>query len=46
MYCLKCRKITDTVSKQNVISKNGRPMLRGLCSVCGKTKTQFVKMAK
>ena len=46
MYCLKCRKTTDTVSTQNVISKNGRSMLRGLCSVCGKTKTQFVKMAK
>src|SRR6218665_1733573 len=28
---------------QNSMSKNGRPMIRGVCTVCGTTKTQFVK---
>ena len=28
---------------QNVVSKNGRNMLRGTCIVCGTTKTQFTK---
>ena len=43
MYCLRCKTKTETKDVQNVTSKNNRPMLRGICSVCGKTKTQFVK---
>lgn len=41
MYCVKCKKLTDTKNIQNVLNKNGRPMLRGVCVVCGITKTQF-----
>ena len=29
---------------RSVVSKNNRPMIRGVCDVCGTTKTQFVKM--
>ena len=43
MYCVKCKKHTETEAVQNVMSKNGRPVLRSVCSVCGKTKTQFVR---
>ena len=43
MYCVKCKRISETNNIQNVVSKNGRPMLRGVCAICGKTKTQFVK---
>jgi len=43
MYCVKCRKQTDTVNVQKVTTKNGRPMLRGVCTVCSKVKTQFIK---
>ena len=43
MYCLKCKRVTDTGGMQNVQSKNGRPMKRGKCLVCGITKTQFVR---
>ena len=45
MYCVKCKKHTETEAVQNVMSNNGRHMLRGVCSVCGKIKTQFVKAA-
>jgi len=30
------------VDAQNFTSKNHRPMIRGKCVICGKTKTQFV----
>ena len=40
MYCIRCKKITDTSAIQFVISKN---MKRRTCSICGITKTQFVK---
>jgi hypothetical protein len=42
MYCVKCKSHTETKDLQNVVSINGRHMLRGLCNVCRKTKTQFV----
>jgi hypothetical protein len=45
-YCVKCRSKTETRDNQNVVSKNGRPMLRGICVVCGTTKTQFVKQSE
>ena len=43
MYCLRCKKITDTDDIQFVTTKNNRKMKRGTCSICGITKTQFVK---
>ena len=43
MYCIRCKQITDTAAIQFVISKNGRNIKRGTCSICGITKTQFVK---
>jgi hypothetical protein len=43
MYCVKCKKSTLTEDVQKVVNKNGRPMLRGICIVCRKIKTQFVK---
>ena len=43
MYCLKCKRVTNTLNEQRIISKNGRPMKRGICAVCGKVKMQFIK---
>ena len=43
MYCLKCRRVTETENITTAKSKNGRPMRRGQCITCGKTETQFVK---
>ena len=42
MYCLKCRRVTETENMTIATSKNGRLMRRGQCITCGKNKTQFV----
>ena len=42
MYCIKCRRVTETEDITTATSKNGRLMRRGLCIIRGKTKTQFV----
>jgi len=43
MYCVKCKRLTETINTARVTSKNGRLMNRGTCRICGITKTQFVK---
>ena len=43
MYCLKCRRVTETENITTATSKNGRLMRRGQCITCGKTKTQLIK---
>lgn len=46
MYCVRCKSKTESVNVQSVVTKNGRNMLRGVCAVCGTSKTQFVKSGK
>jgi len=41
MYCLKCKQKTDSVNITEVISKNNRRMLKGICAICGSKKSQF-----
>ena len=43
MYCLKCRRVTETENITTATSKNRRLMRRVQFIICGKTKTQFVK---
>ena|ERR1700733_4589518 len=43
-YCVKCKRKTQSKDNQNVVSKNGKPMQRGICVECGSVKTQFVKV--
>ena len=43
MYCLKCRRVTETKIPLLQLSKNGRLMRGGQCITCGKNKTQFIK---
>ena len=42
MYCVKCKKKTETLDITHVTTKNNRNMIKGLCSVCGKNKASFV----
>lgn len=35
MYCVKCRTKRDANNVQNVTMKNGKPAVKGVCSVCG-----------
>jgi hypothetical protein len=34
-YCVKCRTKREMANAQQVTMKNGRPALKGKCSVCG-----------
>ena len=43
MYCVKCRKATDTSDIRVVVTRNGKNMKRGTFVICGTTKTQFIK---
>ena len=43
MYCVKCKKRTDTTNERITTTKNNRHMKRGTCFICGTTKTQFIK---
>ena len=43
MYCLKCRRVTETKNITTATSKNDGLMRRGPCITCEKTKTQFIK---
>ena len=42
MYCLKCRRVTETKNITTVTSKNGRLIRRSQCVTCGKIKCKFV----
>ena len=46
MYCVKCKRNTDTLNLHPAVSKNNRNMLKGTCSVCGMIKNQFVSLKK
>ena len=43
MYCLKCRRVTETENITTVTSKNDRLMRSGQCVTCGKIKCQFLR---
>ena len=38
IYCVKCRKKTETGNAELVTMKNGRPATRGDCQECGTKK--------
>ena len=42
MYCVKCKKATDTSGVQSFVSKNGRNMKRGTCVICGTTMRKVI----
>ena len=46
MYCVKCKKRTDTTNEQFTTIKNNRHMKCGICVICGTTKMQFIKSPK
>ena len=46
MYCVKCKKTTNTNNEQLTTTKNNRRMKRGTCAICETTKTQFVKFTE
>jgi len=43
IYCVKCKKKTETTNEHETTTKNGKRMLAGNCAVCGTKKGQFIK---
>ena len=37
VYCVKCKKKTEQKDSQQVTMRNGKPAMKGTCSVCGTT---------
>ena len=42
IYCVKCRRKTDTRNLQETVTSNGRRRKTGICTVCGSKKSQFI----
>jgi len=42
IYCVKCRKFTETIDVKQETTKNNRQMLQGICVVCGIKNSKFV----
>ncbi len=43
-YCVKCKQKREVVNASEFTMKNGRPAIRGSCSVCGTTITRIGKL--
>ena len=43
LYCLKCRKNTESKNPKFTRKKNGRIMLLSKCAVCISKKSKFIK---
>lgn len=43
IYCVKCRKKTETENLSENLTKNNRKQIKGKCKICGTNKSQFVK---
>lgn len=46
IYCLKCKKKTETINSSEIVNKNNRKQIRGQCKICNTAKSQFVKSDK
>lgn len=43
MYCVKCKKKTETMNSQISTTKNNKKIKKGKCKTCGTNKTSFIK---
>ena len=41
-HCVKCRAKTDDIPPLPAVTKNGLPMIKSQCRVCGKRKSRFL----
>ena len=46
IYCLKCKKKTDTNDIKMVSTKNDRFLVKGYCVECGGKKSNFISKKK
>ena len=43
IYCVKCKRKTDTVDIYKTKTKTGKPITKGKCKICGTIKCKFEK---
>ena len=43
VYCLKCRKNTESINPKFSKTSNGRIMLLSNCAICNSKKSRFIK---
>ena len=43
MYCLTCKSNTASKDVSYATTKNNRTMIKGVCTICGRIKSQFAK---
>jgi hypothetical protein len=43
IYCVKCKRKTDTVGIYKTKTKTGKPITKGKCKICGTIKSKFEK---
>ena len=46
IYCVKCRRFTETKDIKQKTTKNNCQMLQGICVVCGKKKSKFISASE
>ena len=44
IYCISCKKKTNDINIKAKITKNNKPYILANCSVCKKSKSQFVSI--
>ena len=42
IYCLKCKKKTDNKNYSETVAKNGKPIGKAICVICGSQKNTFL----
>ena len=42
LYCLKCKKKTETKNTQEKTLRNGKRIMQGLCTICSSKKNRFL----
>lgn len=42
-FCIKCKKVTESKDEKREVAKNGRPVLKSECAICGTKKAKFIK---
>jgi Domain of unknown function (DUF5679) len=45
-YCVKCKKKTEMKDAEKVTMKNGRPAMKGFCSICGTSQYGILGVEK
>lgn len=43
-YCMKCKAKREIENPKEITTKNGRPMTKGTCAVCGTTICKIGKL--